>query len=314
MIMGLSMLGETVWTLWFDNFSSASKDVLTSGVFTSLLASLTGAFGGAWAAKRIAEGTKLREELQKEIRNTNAAASMVYGIANSHLGMKKQHIKVMHDGFFEQRQQLELFQKARKAGTVSPQQVFDFRADMQTLKPMYTPIEQIQKLIFNEISPPSPVLFVTPILIGALQSLNESLVDRNQLIAEWKSNQPKDLIVVYFGFTKDGIADQRYMTIVQAIAAQTDDVIAFGMMIGDALYAHAKRQQEKFRKRFRDEGPAVNKYEFTRFTEFLPPSANYEGFTAMFNPSKAAEKPPIPVRTTLWQKIKKAVGNSPATS
>src|SRR5437899_2111346 len=105
-------------------FLTSAAIIAESNFITALVGSLAGAFGGAWAAQRIAERTKTREELLKEIRNTNAASSMLYGIANAHLGLKSQHIQALRDKYLEEGTKLELFQKARKAGTVPPKQVF----------------------------------------------------------------------------------------------------------------------------------------------------------------------------------------------
>ena len=51
----------------------AAKGLANSAFFASLVAALAGAFASAFAAQRIAERGKYREELLREIRNTNAA-------------------------------------------------------------------------------------------------------------------------------------------------------------------------------------------------------------------------------------------------
>lgn len=80
---------------------------LNSSFTTSLIGALAGAYPGARAAQRIAEREKAREVLAKEIRQLNTAAVLLYGIANTGIGLKKQHVKRMHDEYQEQRRQLE---------------------------------------------------------------------------------------------------------------------------------------------------------------------------------------------------------------
>ena len=254
---------------------------------TALIGSLAGAFGGAWAAQRIAEKSKLREDLLKEIRHTNAASSMVYGIANAHLGLKSQHIQALQDNYLEEMARFELFEKARAAGTVPPRQIFNVNADLQTLKPLYSPVDQIQRLMFDQISITGAALFVLPILLATMQSLNESLEDRNRLVEEWKANKPKNLVQLYLGLPDENVVDQRYKMLVEAIYRQTDDVIAFSTMIGDALYDHAIAQRKKLRERFKIEGPVVTKIDFSRFSKFIPPAKEYENFAKMFELKKA---------------------------
>src|ERR1700761_3778509 len=92
-----------------------AKALGNSNFFTAVAGALAGAFGGAWAAQRIAESSKLRDELVKEIRNTNAAASILYGIANAHLGLKKQFVKALYDNYRDEQTRHSLFQAARTA-------------------------------------------------------------------------------------------------------------------------------------------------------------------------------------------------------
>ena len=279
------------WTAFFENLSALSKLALTSNVLTSLMSSLAGAFAGAWTAKRIAESSKLREELLKEIRNTNAAVAMLYGIANAHLGMKRQHIKRLRDTYDEERKNLNLFLDAKKAGRVPPQQVYEFQADMMTLKPTYSPMEKIQELIFDKISSQGAVLFTAPTLFAAYQSLNESLIERNEIITEWKTHPPKDLVAVYFGLPQGRTVDVRYQNIVDAIYLQTDDVIAFSKMIADELIKHAISQKEIFERKFRATGPEVSKFQISdALDDLLPLASECEGFAKNFKTSKKTPK------------------------
>jgi hypothetical protein len=294
---------------WQDSFATTAT-FAESNFITALVGSLAGAFGGAWAAQRLAERTKLREELLKEIRNTNAASTMLYGIANAHLGLKSQHVKSLQDKYLEESTKLDLFLKARKAGTVPPQQVFQFNADLQTLKPLFSPTEQIQRLMFDQISITGAALFVLPVLLATIQSLNETILDRNRLVENWKESRPKDFVQVYFGLEQDGMVDQRYKMLVDAIYRQTDDVIAFSTMIADALYEHARAQREKLRKRFRIDGPVVTNIDFSRFNEFIPPAEEYKNFAAMFKATKAATVEGLGVRQRLWRRLSKGTAHS----
>ena len=277
-----------------------AKALGNSNFFTAVVGSLAGAFGGAWAAQRIAERSKVREELVKEIRNTSAATSMLYGIATAHLGLKKQFVKALNDGYTEEQRRHSVFQAARKAGTVPPQQKFDVHLDLQSLQPLYSPTDAIQRLIFDQISASGAARFVAQVLFSSIQSLKELLSDRNRLVENWKANQPKDLVEAYLGLPQNGMVDHRYKSSVEGINAQTDNVIAFSIMAGDALFDHAKALREKLRKRFHTEGPPLQKLDFSRFKEFLPPPEEFKNFAnmlsfAMRSRSFAASSPsPMP--------------------
>ena len=275
----------------WSGFITTAKSLAESNFITALVGSLAGAFGGAWAAQRIAERSKRRDELLREVRNANAAATMLYGIANSHLGLKEQHLQKLRDVFLEQGRDLELFKKAKAAGTVPPQQVFEFNADLQTLRPILSPTEHITKIIFNEMSAPSAVLFVTPILLATLQSLNESIELRNSLVDSWNANRPKNLAELYFGLRDGNMVDQRYSSAIHDIYNQTDDVIAFSTMIADAISEYAKTKRAAV-ERLGVKDILITKIDFSRFEKYIPPASNYSNFASMFDADKRKAGPP----------------------
>ena len=75
---------DSMWSS-ITNFATwdTAKNLANSAFFASLVAALAGAFAGAFAAQRIAERGKHREELLREIRNTNAAIAVAYGPTGS---------------------------------------------------------------------------------------------------------------------------------------------------------------------------------------------------------------------------------------
>jgi hypothetical protein len=271
---------------FLDPLWRGAKAFAESNLITALFAALAGAWFGARAAQRSAGRAKLQDELLKEVRNTNAAAMLMYGIAGRHLGLKKQHVWDMHSRFFDERKQLELFFAAREAGRVPPQQKFEFNADYATFKPMHAPVEQIDRLVFGQASLSGAVLLTTQTLLATIQSLNECIEDRSRIIDKWEALKLAGKPIspyAYFGLREGDVVDQRYMHSVQGICTQTDDVIAFSIMIGDQLYDHALRVREALRDEFGVQGPTINKLDFTDMKEFLPPDENYKDFWAMFS-------------------------------
>lgn len=269
------------------------KPFFTSTLIAAIAPSLAGALAGAWIAKRIAERSKLREELLKEIRNTNAASAMLYGIANTHIAMKRQHIKRLKDAFIEEKERLDLFLQAKRAGTVPPQQSYNFSADLQKLKPHHSPIERVQQIIFDQLSPSAAVLFTTPVLVGASQQLNETLEERNALIESWNTNPPKDFIAEYFGLPQGSRVDERYKSTIMAISALNDDVIAFSTMIADELHEHAIEQRTRFKRKFRRDVPNVNKFDFRGVSDLLPDQDQYKDFAKLFKRKSDIKLTPI---------------------
>jgi hypothetical protein len=217
--------------------------------------------------------------------------------------MKKQHIKRMRDEFEQERRNFVLFLKARKAGTVPPQQVYDFKADMETLNAPYSLHQELTRLVFEQVSPTGAELFITPLLLSSLQSLKESLALRNELIAGWKQAMPDPFPPVYFGVWHRGMVDRRYRSAVEAIFSTNDDVIAFSMILAESFEARAKRQRDFYNKKFRTTGPTVNKVDFSAVESYLPERGNdIQQFVKMLDAARPVE--PLPLHQRLWGKLR----------
>lgn len=268
----------------------ALKAVLESNFVTALVGSVAGAFGGAWAAQRIAERSKLRAELLNEIQQANAAASMAYGVANAHLGLKRQFVKGLREDYLEEQKRFGLFQEAVRAGKVPSRQPFHLDANLHTIQSPLSPTEAMQRLVFDRLSVSAPTLFLMPMLLASIHSLKDCLEARNALVEKWEDARPADLPFLYLGLEVGSTVDRRYQMLVEAIYSQTDDVIAFSSMIADDLHRQALRLRSEFRRRFRSDGPLVSKVDLSRFEDIMPLQADYKNFHAMFDAIKSEKQ------------------------
>ena len=78
-----------------------AEKFFNSVFFISIAGASAGALGGAWAAQRIAEGAKRKDELLREIRATNVSILLAFGICNALMGAKRQVILPMKSRFEE---------------------------------------------------------------------------------------------------------------------------------------------------------------------------------------------------------------------
>lgn len=154
--------------LWLSEFATweLAKNVANSAFATSLIGSLTGAFGGAVAAQRIAERSKHREEILREIRNTNAAIAVAFGIANTALSFKEQYVKSMKEEFDNNRDELIRFCERNTVDTT-----FYFQANLQTLYPPLLPTEILRTLVFDRLCIVDRPLHLVNQIVQAAQGL-----------------------------------------------------------------------------------------------------------------------------------------------
>jgi gas vesicle protein len=256
------------------------KTFANSAFTTSLLGALAGAFAGATAAQRIAERSKYREELLHEIRNTNAAIALAYGICESFLALKKQHVKNLKEGYDTQKADaLEFLQKCEKGE--NKDEVFRFQADMQTLQAQTLPMDSLRSVVFERLSIVGRPLNLVVTLSQTAQCLEDSIERRNALIEGYKAGGGKDsqrFVELYFGLPYgEGHINLDYPGTVDAIYSQTDDGIFFGKLLCDDLYEHGSKLCEAFKGKFKKPPPCVSKVDFSTVeaSELIPDDEKY---------------------------------------
>jgi len=145
---------------------------LNSSLASSLVVAFTGSLFGAYTAKRIAERAKLKDDLLKEIRNINAASIIAFGITNSHIAIKKQHVRGLYKRFHDKRQELIDIRNKNERGELKQKVVFNFQADFESLAPLAQPIGALQNLIFDKLTSTGKVA-----LLAATLFPNDAIIE-----------------------------------------------------------------------------------------------------------------------------------------
>jgi hypothetical protein len=117
--------------------------------FLELLIAIVGSFAGALGAQRMADKTRSRDELLKEIRATNVAAMVAFSICNTLLSAKKMHIKALKETFEAQRISAIDALKKQQAGTGG---VVAYLGNFNTLPVLDLPVSILQTQIFEKLS------------------------------------------------------------------------------------------------------------------------------------------------------------------
>lgn len=278
---------------WYSSFTASTtwetmQNFANSTFITSLIGALAGAFAGAVAAQRTAERGKHREELLREIRNTNAAIAVAFGIVNSFLALKGQHVKDLKSRFEVQKAELLEHKRKRQTGEVQSDTPFALQADLQTIQALPLPTDTLQAVVFEKLSLVGRPLNLVITLIQVTHSLNESLAKRNSLIEGYKSDFPKDnqdFAPLYFGLPYgDGHVNLDYPATIDAIYSQTDDGIFFSNLLCKDLHDHGKQLSEVFRKKFKKDAPRVTEVDFSAAisSKLMPDESNYADWVAAF--------------------------------
>lgn len=251
------------WLTWEN-----TKAFGNSSFFTSLIGALAGAFAGAYAAQRIAERKKIREELIKEIRNTNAAIMSAFDISNSLLSLKKQHVKSLKENFDTARAQLIKHKIQLDSGEIQSDKTFFFKGDLQTLPRTQLPVDILRNQVFERLTVGGRPLSLVTSLIQSIELLNSSIDMRNQLIEKYqktKATENQNFPAFYFGLPYAvGHVDLNYPNAVDGIYNYTDDGIFYSQLLCRDLNDHGKSLAEDFKKQFRTKAPRINEADFQK--------------------------------------------------
>lgn len=269
-------------------WASCILDVMAEGITEpfalTIIATFVAAFAGAWGAQHISDRNQRREDMIEEIRNTNAAITAAFSISNSCLSLKKQHVRDLKDNFDKTRSDAVAHQEGIKTGTIAAGTVFNFDADFQTFMPLTLPIKALEKQLFEKISASTRALGLFNALNGVIESLNESIIQRNHLVHKFKNTRfasHADMAYLYFGFPNSaGHLDTTYPDTIRNIYSLLDDCIFFSSKLCETLESHGNNVRKKKRKKL----PMINQVKFDAAHDLglMPSEDGYQEWISMF--------------------------------
>jgi len=255
-------------------------------LFTTVVGALAGAGIGAWAAGYISERNKIREQLIKEIRDTNAAIVLALGVMNCGVGLKRQHVKSLKEEYDIQRK--KCWDTIARMAAGHPQ--IDIpKIALLDLPEIAPPVAHLQEIVLSRLSVSGRALASFTALNDSVVNLNVALSRRNELINRFKRKDfPPGARKEHFCFGLrygDGETNEEYGDSITGISLYTDDIIFFGSELCSDLCEHGDVLVERFnRKRLGGQTPEINKVELSAAREagWIPPAEDYEAWTSGF--------------------------------
>jgi hypothetical protein len=251
------------------------KDIANSNFVTALIGSAAGAWFGAWAAQRIAEKAKVREEIKTTLERVNIGISMAAEILDNLGGFKKQLVRPLKTSYDEA--------KARMSAPVkNPQD--EVKMDFTYLPPKTLPTVALRDLVFSIVGLPSRPMSAVSGLVQVFDQLNLVIEYRNKLIAQYKDGELpsgatlKDL---YFGLPyKNSLGvdteNHEYGETLNGIAAQLDDAISFCVYLSQDIHCYGNKIRDKEKKLFKNMPLTLREVDTSKLVELnlIPPTDN----------------------------------------
>ena len=267
--------------------ASSIWGALNSNFAIAVIGGLAGAFGGALGAQHIVERSKQRDDLLKELRNTNAATMVAFTACNTALALKKQHVQPMYELFAHEKEALRNFKEQRATGQRQGNAEYRFVTDLRVFPAAVVPIETLKDLAFNKISAYGRALALVSVLEQSLLGLKEAIMKRDLLVQRFASGgiPAEQAHLYYFGMPlPTGDTNQEYPDLVEAIHSYVDDIAFFSALLCDDLIAHGRRIHKAFAQKFGKGAPSVSTADFSgpRQTGLLPPDTQYADWLNAF--------------------------------
>jgi hypothetical protein len=257
------------------SISARLWSVADSAISTAIVSTFLAAFAGTWGAQVLAERSARRKELLSEIRGTNSAIGLAFNIANTYITTKKQIVRDLVAQFRSQCEELQVHKLGVAAGEITPETLFRFRAELRALSPPFSPIEALEKTLTDRISPDGKALILLTPLVQSIHGFADTVKQRNEWIEEFKrlpSNDDSLKLSLYFGTSyAPERTDERYPNLIKALEAQTDDCIAFSILITESL----KKYGDRLAARYGRGAPKISEPEFRMVGDLLPDMARY---------------------------------------
>jgi len=228
-----------------------------------------------------------------EIRHLNAATSIAFGIANSAMSAKQQHIAPLFKTYQQELERHSTWQQKVETGQIQGNKPFDLELDLQTIPRVLAPIKPLQDLVFGQI-PTSPLIVnLTVSLTEFLEHLEIAMASRDRQIADFRSKQlPPGASIshLYLGLRYgEGHRNNEFGSTLAAMHLYNEHVIFYSSELVLELAKIAKASQSKFRAHFSEPPPKVSEVDLTGAKDagLLPARERYEGWLKAFSGTKA---------------------------
>lgn len=258
------------------------KGFLNSGFISAALGGLAGAVGGAWAAQTIAERSKERDELLRQLHVTNAAVMTGFAICNTMITLKKQYVASLFAEFNKGKEAFIAHDAKLKESKGIGVEPIELALDLRTVQMPAVPFDVLRTQVYERLSVSSWVLLLTAQLGGAVTSLGASIDARNRLTTTFRGADggKRPTWLFYFGLPFDGGLSTEFSDVITAIHRCTDDAIYFSSQLCEALSEQGKATRQRLMDKhgFRADKATAADFGKAAAQGLMPDEKEYEEF------------------------------------
>jgi len=238
------------------------------------LSSGIAAYFGARGAQRVISKNNTLEASRRDIHLISSAQMICLSIANSAMAMKRQHVRPLSENYSKQ-------VSIAREGVERSLPTVHIQMDLQKLPVPFLATTQLEKILFENISLSGRALSAFNALIGAINLMRESIIDRNDLVDRWHEQgmEQEKILRKYLSFPDERGFDEIYSNLVDAILSYTNDVIFFSMILENDLRAIGEDMRAKFPG---NDPPELPKISWSNVDELIPKHTEYSDWLKGF--------------------------------
>lgn len=238
------------------------KSFSNSNFFTAFVGAGAGAWAGAHMAGRIMKRNKDKDDITKEIKNTNVAITLSYNICSTLISLKHQHITPLKDNYASYVDSISKIKAGEKQNNALCMNV-----DLIEFSAPNLPINTLQNFILEKLSINGLSLMLVFPLIDRIASLKNIIEKRNHLLEKLKPlfiSDNKKASNLYFGTPdENGHTDTTYSSLINAAHTLANDAIFLSYKICVDLQSYGLEETQRFNKNFGESGQEVNNVNFS---------------------------------------------------
>jgi hypothetical protein len=270
-------------------------------LFESGLVALAGAYFGAKTAQGTAARNKFRDDITKEIRDTNAAISLAFVVCNSGMQVKRQHLLPLNFDFECRRKGLLEHLHKCKTGEIPGDAPYDLKIGLLGLPVPSIASDTLRSHVLDRLSVVDRPLNLAVSASESSAALVQALINHNALIKEFREAggaENKDFIARYFGLPGTQETDEVYKNTLEAMELHVNSLIYFTHMLCGDLKEHGETLLVKYRKRVKSKSvQRITEIDFSKAhaDKLIPPDEQFASYVSAF-----VKRPQPPTR---WERV-----------
>lgn len=251
---------------------------------SNFFAALFGAYFGAWAAKLMNQTSKLKDELHREVQDTQRAIALAHGIANTCLNLKVQQVRPIIQGFEQARAAAH---KSVASGRTVGDGLQGMQVEFRTMPTITISGATLESIVLERLPDMGRAHVMAGVITQTVETLRACANGYNQNLEKLKlTTIQEERFRHWLGIRTDaGLVDESIQNQIEAMSTSVDSTIYFCVLLCEELQRTGKIIRRKYLKKFGKDVPTfINpNWSKARAAGLIPSDEEYNAWRSLFH-------------------------------